>query len=91
MIIKEFFEQRSDGINLYKTYSDMEFFIQKVGTSEFYAEAIDIEANSFEYVETARSIKLKKAEENIIEEPEIENGDQELTDEEAMELLKEVF
>jgi hypothetical protein len=89
MLIREFFEQRVDGINLYKTYSDAGYFIQKIGTAEFYTEAIDTENSTFEYIETHHSIKPKK--EETVEEPEIENGDRELTDEEAMKLIKEVF
>jgi hypothetical protein len=88
MIVKEFFEQRLDGVNLYKTYSNEGYFIQKINTTEFYTESIDIEGSIFEYIETGRLINPK---EDVLEELEIENGDQELTDEEAMELLKEVF
>lgn len=32
MIIKEFYKTRKDGVNLYRTYSDNGFKIQKVGT-----------------------------------------------------------
>lgn len=34
-----------------KTYSD-EFFIQKIGTNEIYAEAYDLQECEFEYEET---------------------------------------
>ena len=31
MIVKEFYKTRTDGINLYKTYSDQELKIQNIG------------------------------------------------------------
>ena len=43
MIVQEFFIQRSDGINLFKTYSDENYYIRKIGTEEIYEEAIDPE------------------------------------------------
>ena len=52
MIIKEFYRTRKDGVNLYRTYSDATVMIQKVGTDEVYAEAIDVENSGFEYAET---------------------------------------
>ena len=56
MIVKEFYETREDGINLFRTYSDSNFKIQKVGTNEIYDEAIDIESAAFEYIETTEPI-----------------------------------
>ena len=55
-IVKELFEIREDGVKLYKTYSDENKFIRKVGTNEFYEEAIDIEDTPYEYVETNETI-----------------------------------
>ena len=52
MIIKEFYETRYDGINLYRTYSTEGLQIIKVGTDEIYDDAIDIEGAPFTYVET---------------------------------------
>lgn len=52
MLQKEFYMKRYDGVNLYRTYSDINHYIQKVGTSEVYTEAIDIEDAPYEYVET---------------------------------------
>ena len=34
MIVREFYEERTDGVKLYKTYSDAGYYIQKVGTEE---------------------------------------------------------
>ena len=51
MIIKEFYRTRQDGVNLFKTYSDKNVYIQKVGTDEVYDIAIDIEGAYYTYVE----------------------------------------
>lgn len=96
MIIKEFYMQREDGVNLIKTFSDKNFMIQKTGTSEIYNEAIDIESAIFEYVETTEkfepvSINKEPQEETESTEEIIENGDQELTQEEIATMLEEVF
>lgn len=70
MVVKEFFRQRKDGVNLYKTYSDANFYIQKVNTNEIYISAIDVEGATFEYVETDKIIedKLVDDEQNIYNE-----------------------
>ena len=77
MIISEYYATREDGVNLYKTYdavSDVDeayntinvpsgYKIQKVGTDEFYDEAIDVEDALFVYIKSD-----KKIEEEIVEE-----------------------
>ena len=60
MIVKEFYRTRKDGVNLYKTYSDKDVYIQKVGTEEVYSEAIDVEGAPFEYVETDKVIERRE-------------------------------
>lgn len=57
MIKIEFYQTRKDGVNLYKTYSDENYYIQKVGTDEVYSEAIDIEGSGFSYEETDEKIE----------------------------------
>ena len=57
MIVRDFFKQREDGIKLFRTYSDKNYIIQKVGTDEKYSDAIDIETALFEYIETDELIK----------------------------------
>lgn len=57
MIVREFYTQRKDGVNLYRTYSDANKYIKKVGTEEEYSEAIDIEGAPYEYVETDKEIE----------------------------------
>lgn len=52
MIKTEFYVERTDGIKLYRTYSDANMMIQKVGTEETYSEAIDVEDSGFTYTET---------------------------------------
>lgn len=56
MIVTEFFKQTESGVNLYKTYSKSNLYIQKVGTNEVYTAAIDVEGSSFTYVETNETI-----------------------------------
>ena len=56
MIIKEFYKKRSDGVNLYRTYSDSNLMIKQVETGNVYAEAIDVESAAYTYEETDMSI-----------------------------------
>ena len=56
MIIKEFYKKRSDGVNLYRTYSDSNLMIRQVETGDVYAEAIDVENAAYTYEETDMSI-----------------------------------
>lgn len=57
MIVKEFYTTRKDGVNLYRTYSDADLKIRKVGTDEIYDEAIDIEGAPYTYEETDMPIE----------------------------------
>lgn len=57
MIIKEYYRTRKDGVNLFRTYSDANLKIQKVGTDEVYDEAIDVQNAPYEYVETTEPIE----------------------------------
>ena len=59
MIITELFKTREDGVNLYKTYSDANCFVQKEGTNELYVEAIDVEGAPYTYIETEKPIPEK--------------------------------
>ena len=56
MIIKEFYKKRSDGVNLYRTYSDSKLMIRQVETGNVYAEAIDVENAAYTYEETGMLI-----------------------------------
>lgn len=66
MIVREFHQTRQDGVNLFRTYSDENKYIKKVGTNEEYSEAIDIEGAPYSYLETDKEIEKY---EEIIEEP----------------------
>ena len=57
MIVREFYDERKDGVKLYRTYSDSNKYIQKIGTTEVYSEAIDIESASYKYEETDKEIE----------------------------------
>lgn len=57
MIIKEFYKKRSDGVNLYRTYSDNKLMIKQVETGNVYAEAIDVEGAAYIYEETDTPIE----------------------------------
>ena len=52
MIIKEFFKTREDGVNLFKNYSDKNFYIKQDQTGNEYSEAIDVENAPYTYTET---------------------------------------
>lgn len=57
MIQKEFYQTREDGVNLYRTYSDENKYLRKVGTDEVYIDAIDVEGAPFAYEETDEVIE----------------------------------
>lgn len=57
MIRKEYYNTRQDGVKLFRTYSDENKYIQKVGTTEVYSEAIDVEDATYEYIETDKEIE----------------------------------
>lgn len=57
MIQREFYRTREDGVKLYKTYSDSNKYIIKLGTEEVYSEAIDVENAPYQYEETEREIE----------------------------------
>ena len=57
MIVKEYYTTRSDGVALYRTYSDSSLMIKKVGTEEVYDEAVDIDGAPYTYIETSVPIE----------------------------------
>lgn len=63
MIKREYYKTRKDEVNLYRTYSDEQFMIHKIGTEEYYVEAIDVENAPFEYEETNEKIEVEELEE----------------------------
>lgn len=57
MIVKEFYRQRKDGVNLYRTYSDEGVYILQNETGAEYDEAIDVEGAPYTYSETDKPIE----------------------------------
>ena len=62
MIIKEFYRTRQDGVNLYKTYSDIDMKIRQDQTNALYDEAIDVESSTYTYTETDIPIEKEATE-----------------------------
>ena len=57
MIVKEYYGTRKDEVRLYKTYSDNNKIIHKIGTDEEYDIANDVENAPFEYEERDKDIQ----------------------------------
>lgn len=77
-IVKELFKTRSDGVILYRTYSDAGKYLIQNETGIEYTEAIDIEDAPYTYSES----------ENYIELPEEEDSnDPELSAKEALDII----
>ena len=51
MVIREYYKTRSDGIKLYRIYSDEGLMIKQVETNAIYEEAIDVENAPYTYEE----------------------------------------
>ena len=62
MIVKKYYSKRKDGVKLYKTYSDNNKIIHKIGTNEEYDIAIDIENAPYTYEETDKEIPKEENE-----------------------------
>lgn len=62
MIIKEFYMTRSDGVKLYRNYSDEGKFIIQNETGIVYDEAIDVENAPYTYSESAEESELSAEE-----------------------------
>ena len=66
MIVIENYGQRSDGVNLYRSYSSEGYKIERDG--ELYDEAIDPEGTNRVYTETDQPADLSEPEELTAEE-----------------------
>ena len=62
MIVTEFYTTRTDGVKLYRTYSDAGFKIERDGVQ--YDEAIDPENTGRVYTETDERIEVEEPVEN---------------------------
>lgn len=60
MIKREFYMTRSDGVRLYKTYSDSGKYILQLQTGIEYSEAIDVENAPYTYVEIDKLIDINE-------------------------------
>lgn len=60
MIVKEEYKIRSDGVKLFRTYSDENRKIVQNETGIVYAEAIDVENAPYTYSESAESIEAEE-------------------------------
>lgn len=56
MIVREHYKTRTDGVELYKTYSDAGYLIRKVETGVEYDEAIDVDGAPYTYKETSKLV-----------------------------------
>ena len=52
MIITEFYREREDCVNLYRTFSDAGFRIENEQTHEVFDEVINVEGFTHTYIET---------------------------------------
>ena len=71
-IVKEFFETRDDGVDLYRTFSNKGYKIRKVGTNETFDEAVDIESANYTYEETDKLIKEEEIIQQTIKDEDID-------------------
>lgn len=57
MIKTEYYMTRKDGVKLYITYSDENYYIKQLPTNDIYDAAIDVENAPYTYIETDEKIK----------------------------------
>lgn len=62
MIIKELYMTRSDGVNLYRNYSDEGKRLIQNETGIVYDEAIDVENAPYTYTESEETVELSAEE-----------------------------
>lgn len=60
MIVKEEYKTRTDGVKLFRIYSDENRKIVQNETGIVYAEAIDVENAPYTYSETTESIEAEE-------------------------------
>ena len=56
MIVREHYKTRTDGVELYRTYSDAGYLIRQVETGAEYDEAIDVAGTPYTYTETDKLV-----------------------------------
>lgn len=58
MIRTDFYREREDGVNLYRTYSDTGMMILQTDTGILFEDAIDVEGASHTYEESSTPIDI---------------------------------
>ena len=56
MIVREHYKTRTDGVELYRTYSDAGYLIRQADTGAEYDEAIDVDGQKYTYTETDKLV-----------------------------------
>ena len=56
MIVREHYKTRTDGVELYRTYSDAGYLIRQAETGAEYDEAIDVAGTPYTYTETDKLV-----------------------------------
>ena len=56
MIVREYYKTRSDGVELYRTYSDAGYLVRQTETGAEYDEAIDVDGAPYTYTETDKLV-----------------------------------
>ena len=56
MVVTEFYMTRTDGVKLYRTYSDEGKMLIQNETGIKYAEAVDVENSGYTYTETDEDV-----------------------------------
>lgn len=88
MVIREFYKTRSDGVDLYRTYSAERLVLVQNETGIQYDEAIDVDGAKFTYSET--DINVNAVPEGRLPEPPNEFGDDEATADDLYNALSEM-
>ncbi len=57
-IVREFFTERSDGVKLYRTFSDEGKYVRQNESGEVFEDAVDVENSEYTYAETEEDIPV---------------------------------
>lgn len=74
MLKREFVKTRKDGVNLFRTYSDDNYYIMQNETGIKYREAVDVENSHYTYTETSEKAPPVKSYAKIFAEREEEHN-----------------
>lgn len=66
MIIKELYKTREDGVKLYRSYSNENYYIEQIETDNIYEEAIDVENSLYSYQETDMQFSEEATEQDYL-------------------------